>query len=355
MAALVAELERGSFPIGYGRQFLVLLQRFAMDYFRDPQKFVQGLCVRCGIGVVLGVVWWGQAGTTQDSIFPVQGALFACCLNGTMDTVFQTALLVPNIKPLLLREFRNGYYALLPMQLALYAVNALAQNLNIAFLAVPVYTMVGLQPNVWSFLTFLGALSCLVWLGVGVGIAVGAHATTFQEAQAAVVPLLVPLILFSGYLIPYAQIPPYFRFLYEASFFQHAIAILEINQFSPVDFTDCPYTPDWSGKTAEHVAVDPNDPTETYTYTCAGVFNETEAIVAQHHGKDNTLGILETCASVSSLCYDDGDAFLHDMHVNPDSLPFNFYVILIYVGGSVLLGYVLLCRALQTHILCCFV
>ena len=81
-----------------------------------------------------------------------------------MDTVFQTALLVPNIKPLLLREFRNGYYALLPMQLALYAVNALAQNLNIAFLAVPVYTMVGLQPNVWSFLTFLGALSCLVWL-----------------------------------------------------------------------------------------------------------------------------------------------------------------------------------------------
>ena len=105
---MVAALGKGAFPIGYGQQFVILLQRFVVDYFRDPKKFAQGLIVRGGIGVVLGVVWYGQAGTTQDSIFPVTGALFACCLNGTMDTVFQTALLIPNMKALLLREFRNG-------------------------------------------------------------------------------------------------------------------------------------------------------------------------------------------------------------------------------------------------------
>ena len=49
--------------------------------------------------------------------------MFAVCLNGTLDTVFQTALLLPAVKPLLFREYRNGCYGLLPMQLALVAVN----------------------------------------------------------------------------------------------------------------------------------------------------------------------------------------------------------------------------------------
>ena len=66
------------------------------------------------------------------------------------------------------------------------------------------------------------------------------------------------------------------------------------------------------------------------------------------------MGVLETCATVSSICYDTGDDFLRAMHVDPDSLRINFYVILGYIAAAVLLGYVLLCRALQTHVLCCF-
>ena len=240
------------------------------------------------------------------------------------------------------------------MQLALFICNAAAQNLNIVFLAVPVYTLVGLQPSIMRFFIFLAALSCLVWLGVGVGIAVGANATTFQEAQAAIVPLLVPLILFSGYLIPYAQIPYYFKWLYEASFFQHAIAILEINQSSPVDFTDCPFNLEW-GSEVDHIAVDPNDPSKSFHYSCAEVSAFIKNETAEHFGNedDDGLGIISTCANGISVCYDTGKDFLDDMHVNPNSLAFNFYVIIAYIAGSLLLGYVLLCRALQTTIFCC--
>ena len=70
------------------------------------------------------------------------------------------------------------------LQLALLAVNGLAQNVNIFFLAVPVYTLVGLQPSIPHFLVFLAALSSLVWVGAAVGIAVGAFATSFQVAWA---------------------------------------------------------------------------------------------------------------------------------------------------------------------------
>ncbi len=103
-ALLAAAVARGGFAVGYLQQFFILFQRFAVDYLRDPQKFLMGIAIRSLIGLILGVVWIGQAGDTQPSIFPVQGALFACCLNGTLDTVYLMALLLPNLKPLLFRE-----------------------------------------------------------------------------------------------------------------------------------------------------------------------------------------------------------------------------------------------------------
>ena len=227
-------------------QICILWLRFCSDFLLDPKKFVQNAVVRIVIGIVLGTVWYGQAGDEQANIFPVQGALFACCLNGTMDTVFQTALLVPKIRALIRREYRNGSYSVLPLQLALIVCHGIFQNFNIICLSIPVYFMVGLRG---SFLVFAGesvssgtacfrntspdphnpitplspsagTLSMLIWIGTTIGIAVGSAADTFQDAQAMVAPTLIPLILFSGYLIPFDQIPSYFKFLYELSFFQ---------------------------------------------------------------------------------------------------------------------------------------
>ena len=56
-----------------------------------------------------------------------------------------------------------------------------------------------------------------------------------------VLPTLVPLIIFSGYLIPLARIPWYFKWLYYASFFQYAFGVLQINELANRTFTrDCP-------------------------------------------------------------------------------------------------------------------
>ena len=70
--ALESALQRGGFAASYFMQFVVLFQRFALDYLRDPKKFLTGLFVRTAIGVILGAVWFDQAGTTQGSIFPIQ-------------------------------------------------------------------------------------------------------------------------------------------------------------------------------------------------------------------------------------------------------------------------------------------
>ena len=54
-----------------------------------------------------------------------------------------------------------------------------------------------------------------------------------------VAPTLIPLILFSGYLIPFDQIPMYFKWLYELSFFQvRGIVIYDVRGHAKLRKTD---------------------------------------------------------------------------------------------------------------------
>eukprot|EP00965_Chrysotila_dentata_P251629 6210168-Pleurochrysis_carterae.AAC.4 len=71
------------------------------------------------------------------------------------------------------------------------------------------------------------------------GLCIGAIVNDLKQAQSVIAPTLVPLLLFSGYLIPYAQIPVYFQWLYYVSFFQYAMAILEVNEFMGRSFDSC--------------------------------------------------------------------------------------------------------------------
>ena len=90
------------------------------------------------IGIIVGIMWNGQAGDKQKNIFPVQGAIFICCVNATMDTIFQTALVMPNLRPLVRREYHNGYWRLWSFYLASVITHAALQCFNIILLGIPV-------------------------------------------------------------------------------------------------------------------------------------------------------------------------------------------------------------------------
>ena len=50
-------------------------------------------------------------------------------------------------------------------------------------------------------------------------------------------PPLAPQMIFSGYILPYNNIPSYFKFLYYASFWQYCLGILQINEFEDRIYT----------------------------------------------------------------------------------------------------------------------
>ena len=53
------------------RQSLVLLHRDLLDAVKDSGKAASGWMLKLGIGSLVGLVWFKQYGTTQDSTFPV--------------------------------------------------------------------------------------------------------------------------------------------------------------------------------------------------------------------------------------------------------------------------------------------
>jgi hypothetical protein len=211
----------------------------------------------------------------------------------------------------------------------------------------------------------------------------------YQDAQAAVVPLLVPLILFSGYLIPYAQIPTYFRFLYDMSFFQHAIAILEINQFKDVHFTDCPGD-FWSKEDKWKNAWDDDQvrtsevggggkhgvPPTNVSWTCHQaarlIANATSSVLNLNDSSDDDDddqgflfapgGVVDICSSSSGQggiptkseiqdklpCFVDGKALLKELHIDDHALGSKFFIIAIYVAAALLLAYLSLFKSLKS-------
>ena len=98
--------------------------------------------------------------------------------------------------------------------------NCLQQAVNTIALCVPIYLLVQLNPAPLAVARFFTAVLTLSCIGVALGLLIGAFADDLQQAQALVAPTIVPLIMFSGYLIPFKQIPDFFRWLYHISFFQ---------------------------------------------------------------------------------------------------------------------------------------
>ena len=99
--------------------------------------------------------------------------------------------------------------------------------------------MIGLAQSVEQCLTFFLVQTTLGLIGATLGMIIGLVCRDVSEAQQVVMPTLVPLILFSGYVIPWGQIRDVYKPLYHLSFFQYALSMLQANEFKNAVFDDC--------------------------------------------------------------------------------------------------------------------
>lgn len=221
------------------RQVYVLFRRNLYDQVKDREKFGSLCAMKVAVSVLIGVAWWSSASPADwKQAFTVTGCLFMLVLQSLMDNIFNTIMRFPLGKMLFLREYKNGSYSSVSWFVAYVSHIIVLEGFAALLLVTPAYFMIRLRPEVFHVaLLAIFVCSCI---GSTCGILMGALAKDLQQAQGMMLPILVPLILFCGYLIPVDNIPSAFRWIYHVDPFQWAFSILRLNQFDGWVFDECP-------------------------------------------------------------------------------------------------------------------
>jgi ABC-type multidrug transport system ATPase subunit/ABC-type multidrug transport system permease subunit len=218
-------------------QFTILFERTLRDSLKDKDKFLTQFSLKLSVGLLIGIVWVNQYGNAQSNIFPTTGALFIATVSSILDTLTSTVNILPLMKALLLREYKNSYFDLMPYFGATLLVNVLFNIFYSICMGTPIWFLVGIYTQgLFPYFIFISVLSILSAIGVALGLAIGAVVKDFQAAQGVVMPTVVPLLMFSGYLIPYDQIKEVFRWIYFISPFAYSFRASTCVVFHGVTF-----------------------------------------------------------------------------------------------------------------------
>jgi len=229
------QIER--YPVSRFHQFLVLFRRANWDAVKDPNKFFRTLLLKLAVGLLVGTVWFRDADPPSlRKIVPLEGAMFVLVMNSVVDTLAVTLIIFPTQRSQLLRDYKNGVYSLAPFYAALMLSMGSMSVIYVGCMTIPIYLMVGLQLAWRKFVNFLLIMLFLTCIGNALGVIIGATSADLITAQNKLMPMLAPLLLFSGYVIPYNTMKPFYKVFYKASFFQYGLSALQLNELHGLEF-----------------------------------------------------------------------------------------------------------------------
>jgi len=102
--------------------------------------------------------------------------------------------------------------------------------------------MIGLQPDASNFFVFAGMVILVGSIGCSLGVAAGAAVPNIQFAMTLMPMIIMPLVIFSGFLVRPDNIPIYFKWIYYIDLMQYAFQVFAVNEFKSLEFDYCKNT-----------------------------------------------------------------------------------------------------------------
>jgi ABC-type multidrug transport system ATPase subunit len=240
-AGLALQLFEGpanAYAIPQWRQVWLLLRRTLLIRTSDPAQCRVRIVLSAAIACILGLTYF-QVSSEQSTVTDRQAVIFGCLTFLTMNTLVTTAIQFPLEKAFIFREYSNGTYKLSAWYVS-NMVGSLLMQLLYTFVYVTIlYWMVGFRSSLHHYFTFLGVTLTMGSIGVVLGTALGIVLPAVHMVTAIVPPLIMPQLLFSGFMVRPDNIPIYFKPLYYISFFQYSFQILLVDQFHDFEFEQC--------------------------------------------------------------------------------------------------------------------
>jgi ABC-type multidrug transport system permease subunit len=232
-------IEENDHHSSYGQPFFsqmrLLIHRAVFHQtFREPLKIRASLAQSIVLSLLVGLVYL-QINDDQQSVQDRQGALFFVTVNQFLSAVVGQVNTFPSERVLFYREHANNMYSMpafyfskifadLPFQLVFPTIFSLIS-----------YYMVGFQAS--RFVVFWLLVLLVANVGASMGLLVGIKAKDATTAISSVPLVVIPFMLFSGFLINVASTPPYFIWIEYLSPIKYCFQGIAINEFTNLDFT----------------------------------------------------------------------------------------------------------------------
>jgi ATP-binding cassette subfamily G (WHITE) protein 2 len=155
---------------------------------------------------------------TQRSIQDRIGVLYFITINQSFGPLVGVVDVFPAEKKIVRNEVISQSYAISAYFLSRVIAEVVSLvPINIAYCAI-VYWSVHLNPDPGRFLIFTGLILLETMVAMSLGFAISAVAPSLSVASALASPVLIVMILFGGYYINVASLPPGSEWLIYVSF-----------------------------------------------------------------------------------------------------------------------------------------
>ncbi|KNC98891.1 uncharacterized protein SPPG_05858 [Spizellomyces punctatus DAOM BR117] len=216
----------------------VLLQRNLKHVWRSKIIIISTLIQQFILFLIIGFVFF-RISDDQAGVQNRYGVLFFICINQTFSFLMPIITVFPLERRIILRERAAGSYRVS----AAYLAKSLSQwPLAICaslLFSLPVYWLIGLQPNVGRWILFIVITQCLVFAAQSLGMLIGSSVPNVQMAQVFGPLVVVLFVIFGGNFANQDSITPVLRWIQWISIIRYAYGAYMQNEFYGLEF-QCP-------------------------------------------------------------------------------------------------------------------
>ncbi|PSC69664.1 ABC ATP-binding isoform 1 [Micractinium conductrix] len=228
------------FANGPFREFWLLLGRATRQASRNH---AENIALLCQMAVIAAVFAWIYSNTSpslpggyQDEI----SLLFLCAVTVAMNSMMGSLILFSLERQVTDRERASRAYRVGPYYLGRTLVlvpRSIIQNLLFGSV---VYWATGLNPTGVAFVLFCCVVICEDMTGQALGLAISAVVPEEKVALAVAPMVVIFLMLFSGFYVSSAAIPPVLKWVKYISHLYYGLQGLAVNNFSGRSGYACP-------------------------------------------------------------------------------------------------------------------
>eukprot|EP00386_Alphamonas_edax_P006285 GDKI01020409.1.p1 GENE.GDKI01020409.1~~GDKI01020409.1.p1 ORF type:complete len:748 (-),score=215.91 GDKI01020409.1:73-2316(-) len=215
--------ESSRFATGWLSQFAVLWQRATINTRRDPVLFRARLGQSVVLGLIMGLVYI-RLDNTQTAVQSRNGAIFFLLINQSMLSVMGVLQTFPVEKPIAQREYEAGAYSITAYYMAKTSSDLPFQLVFPSIFISIVYWLIGLNDNAEAFFKTLLFVVLTANASISIGYMVSAAVSSVAVALAIGPVILLPFILFGGFLINLDDIADGWKWLEYMSFFKYGFS-----------------------------------------------------------------------------------------------------------------------------------